>query len=530
MHVPQTGRAGLSRISAWATKPGRFYFAVCLFLCGAQALNLYLYLRTPHLVSYVLPKPAQLFSLTIGTLFLFRALQVSGSFVWMLIDPAEPETAILSANDAHLPYVTVQIPLRNEDIHVAKLSIDSAFSLTYPRDRLQVLVMDNSDPGHSFDEIRQYVEARGGVFGHRAGVEGFKARNLNLLLPDTRGEFLLILDADSTVPSDILLRTLPLFEDPLLGYVQFRIDTLNEETNLITRVGAMAARTKTRLSRLRNHQGFVIFEGHNGMIRRRALEVVGGWSEEVSEDLATAIEMRLAGFQSRFVNETSTGEIAPERFQEMMKQRRKWSYGTGRLLWKKIAPILRSDLRWYEKLDLISFMASLAIDGLGFLILFAYIPIPCGTVLIMLILFFLPILLAENFALRRALSRYIPFVAIMAALMPTLAYGTFLSMIGRNEPFPVTLKAGGKSLEFGELVRVHIFGITSACLFFVGACFVVRDIAHFFHYYSGATMVMAAALVVPFLIEDIATGRSIYGEKRSRPNPAPETVDRCPEI
>lgn len=370
--------------------------------------------------------------------------------------------------------------------------------------------MDNSDSGHPIDGIQQYVESRGGKFRHRTGVEGFKARNLNLLLTNTQGEFLLILDADSTVPANILLDTLPLFEDSQLGFVQLRIDTFNEESNVITRVGAMAARTKTRLSRLRDSQGFVTFEGHNGIIRRRALEKVGGWSEEVSEDLATAIEMRLVGYRSRFLYDISTGEAAPETFPEMIKQRRKWSFGTGRILWQKASAILHSRLTWYEKLDLLSFMASLAIDGFGFLLVFAYIPIPLGTVLLMLVIFFLPVLLAENFSLGRALSRYIPFFTVMAALTPTLAYGTFLSIIGHNEPFPVTLKGPGKALNIREILRLNKFGIASACLFFIGSFVVVRDIGTFFFFYFGSAIVMVAALVMPFLLESMLSNDGLF--------------------
>jgi len=49
------------------------------------------------------------------------------------------------------------------------------------------------------------------------------------------------------------------------------------------------------------HFGFVRFDGHNGMVRRKVLEAIGGWPEEVSEDLAASIQSdskAMMGFSS----------------------------------------------------------------------------------------------------------------------------------------------------------------------------------------------------------------------------------------
>src|ERR1051325_1319521 len=116
-----------------------------------------------------------------------------------------------------LPKVTVQLPIFNE-VYVAERLIRSVSELDYPRDLLQIQVLDDST-----DETREITatcveELRPRAFDaqriHRTDRTGFKAGALAVGLDAADGEFLCILDADFVPEKDLLKRTVHFFTDP----------------------------------------------------------------------------------------------------------------------------------------------------------------------------------------------------------------------------------------------------------------------------------------------------------------------------
>src|SRR5438874_8426965 len=103
---------------------------------------------------------------------------------------------------AQLPYITVQLPMYNEDV-VAERIIKSSCLIDYPLDRLEIQVLDDSTD-HSADIARQTCEewaAKGYPieYIHRDNREGFKAGALAAGLKKATGEHIEILDADFVV-------------------------------------------------------------------------------------------------------------------------------------------------------------------------------------------------------------------------------------------------------------------------------------------------------------------------------------------
>ena len=122
-----------------------------------------------------------------------------------------------------LPTVTVQIPLYNEK-YVARRVIDAVCKLDYPKDRLQVQVLDDSDDD-TVDLIRSIVDEyrfRGFdiVQLRRADRSGYKAGALKAGMGSATGEFIAIFDADFIPPANFLKRLVRHFDDPKMGFVQ----------------------------------------------------------------------------------------------------------------------------------------------------------------------------------------------------------------------------------------------------------------------------------------------------------------------
>src|SRR5262245_49584993 len=144
---------------------------------------------------------------------------------------------------ADLPLVTVQLPIYNE-MYVADRLIDAVCEMDYPRDRLEIQVLDDST-----DETREIAElavrrhaARGFdiVYLHRVDRRGYKAGALEAGLKASRGRFITIFDADFVPPKDFLRRTLPHFyTDERIGMVQGRWGHINHDYSLLTRIQSM---------------------------------------------------------------------------------------------------------------------------------------------------------------------------------------------------------------------------------------------------------------------------------------------------
>lgn len=499
-------------IQPFVDKPGVFYAAVLTTVFVVQGLNVLAFVRGDQFLHAQAPPYTHALSICIGTIFLFRGLQLLGALAWVSLFGAQPIPAGCSATREDLPIVTVQIPVRNEPLEVAKISIDSAFELEYPPGKLEIQVIDNSDSAAAYRPIQEYLERKAdeaseqgrrpmSTFLHRDGTAGFKAGNLNLGMTKARGSFFLILDADSSTPADTLLAALPYFEDPRLGFVQLRIDAANEDENIVTAAASISTRMRYLLMGIRATQGVVQFDGHSGIFRREALESVGGWVEQISEDLATSIKVLLAGYRSRFADLPSE-ELVVSRFPELMRQRGRWAAGTMHVLRHETLPILRSSrLRWFEKLDLLYSILNIFVEGSTYLLVFTFAPLPAAVFLQILLVFsVLPACLAYRFRIGQALRRQASAIFVISAILPSLVLGALRGLSGGRQSFAVTQKKGGRQLSFGRLIRLNAFGFASSLLFFAVGMSLSPSLLHFFNNYLAGTIIMGSALTAPILL------------------------------
>src|SRR5882762_3625665 len=119
-----------------------------------------------------------------------------------------------------LPPVTIQLPLYNE-MYVADRLIEAVCRIEYPRDLLEVQVLDDScDETRSIAELAVRRFAAQGIdikYYHRADRIGYKSGALEAGLKVSRGEFIAIFDADFIPSADFLLKLIPHFRDPKVG-------------------------------------------------------------------------------------------------------------------------------------------------------------------------------------------------------------------------------------------------------------------------------------------------------------------------
>jgi cellulose synthase/poly-beta-1,6-N-acetylglucosamine synthase-like glycosyltransferase len=246
------------------------------------------------------------------------------------------------------PAVTVQLPVYNERYVVRRL-LEAVVALDYPRDRLEIQVLDDStdDTTAIVMEAVAAVRARGlsVLHLHRREREGFKAGALAAGLKEARGEFIAIFDADFVPPPSFLLAAIPHFADPRVGVVQARWGHLNRDFSLLTLAQALGIDGHFGVEQpARCWSGLYLnFNGTAGVWRRATIEDAGGWTHDtLTEDLDLSYRAQLRGWCIAYRPELVCPAELPALITGFKSQQRRWAKGSMQTARKLLPAILRS--------------------------------------------------------------------------------------------------------------------------------------------------------------------------------------------
>lgn len=127
--------------------------------------------------------------------------------------------------------------------------------------------------------------------------------------------------------------------------VQGRVIVLNEPQNIVTRLVALERTGGYRIDQqAREERGLIPqFGGTAGCIRRKLLELLGGWAEDtLAEDTELTFRVYLAGYKVRYANEAECYEEAVESWRAYWKQRYRWAKGHMKCAFKHMPNVLKS--------------------------------------------------------------------------------------------------------------------------------------------------------------------------------------------
>jgi hypothetical protein len=263
-----------------------------------------------------------------------------------------------------LPAVTVQLPLYNER-YVAERAIRAAAALDYPRDLLEIQVLDDSTDETSLAVARVVQELRRkGLHVHqirRGTRRGFKAGALANGLASARGELVAIFDADFISPLDFRRRTGGEFSNPVVGMVQARWEHLNSEASMLTRAQALQLDAHFAIEHgVRAATGcFFNFNGTAGIWRRSAIESSGGWNTDtLTEDLDLSYRAQLAGWRFVYRDDVAVPSELPVEVAAYRIQQQRWAQGGVQTARKVLPAVLRASLPGRVKREAIWHLAA----------------------------------------------------------------------------------------------------------------------------------------------------------------------------
>lgn len=288
-----------------------------------------------------------LYLITLGALALYGCHRSALLFLY-LRHRGEKSLAKACFDDADLPFVTIQLPMYNE-LFVAERLIDAAARIVYPRERLQIQVLDDSTDETATIALKKCKAlCDTGIdceYLHRTDRHGYKAGALAAGLERAKGELVIVFDADFVPGTEILSQLVHFFTDPQVGMVQARWAHLNRDRSLLTRCQAMLLDGHFVIEHAaRNRSGrFFNFNGTAGIWRKSAIREAGGWQHDtITEDMDLSYRAQLAGWKFIYAPEVSAPAELPGEMNSFKGQQYRWAKGSVQTARKLLGTILRA--------------------------------------------------------------------------------------------------------------------------------------------------------------------------------------------
>ena len=315
---------------------GRSFLAVVAFFAATGAVwIIYTYYQQYMTISSIIVGILMIIGIIGVTLVLLTEAHEWAEAIW-LQKWRRPFTPI-QMTDEELPMVSVHVPAYNEPPDMMIETLNALARLDYPH--YEVIVIDNNtkDPA-----IWQPVEAHCATLGprfrffHQDPLPGFKAGALNFALTQTAPETVVIaaIDSDYQV-SPLWLRDLtPQFARPEVAIVQAPQDYYDDKENLFKAMCYAEYRGFFYIGmQTRNERNAIIQHGTMTMVRKSALEEVGGWSEWcITEDAELGLKIFAKGYEATYIAKSYGKGVMPDTFIDFKKQRFRWAYGAVQVM------------------------------------------------------------------------------------------------------------------------------------------------------------------------------------------------------
>ncbi|MFW5846006.1 MAG: glycosyltransferase [Planctomycetota bacterium] len=260
---------------------------------------------------------------------------------------------------AELPMVLVQLPVYNERDVVERL-LQAVAALDWPRERLQIQLLDDSDDDAAGIAAAVVTQLR------RQDRSGYKAGALEAgMAACPEAPFIAIFDADFVPPPDFLQRAMrPMLADAGLALVQGRWEHLNPDDSPLTQAQAIGIDAHFAIEQgARAWSGLAMnFNGTCGLWRRQAIIAAGGWQHEtLTEDLDLSYRVQLAGWRCTYrLGLAVPGEL-PADIHAFRAQQFRWAKGSQQCTRKLAGAVWRSGWPLHKRIAALLHMSHYAV-------------------------------------------------------------------------------------------------------------------------------------------------------------------------
>ena len=244
------------------------------------------------------------------------------------------------------PSVTIQLPIYNEKYVAARL-VDAVCAMDYPKDKMRIMVLDDSDDDtvELLENLVNEHKKNGYDIIHvrRGNRIGYKAGALKHAMKFTNTEFVAIFDADFIPPSWYLKKAIPYFAKPDIGLVQCRWGHLNENYSALTQAQALSLDFHFLIEQKAksNSHLFMNFNGTAGIWKKKCIDDSGGWhTATLVEDLDLSYRAQMKGWKCVFLPDIVVNAELPVQMNGAKRQQFRWAKGSMQCAVKLLTDIL----------------------------------------------------------------------------------------------------------------------------------------------------------------------------------------------
>jgi exo-beta-1,3-glucanase (GH17 family)/cellulose synthase/poly-beta-1,6-N-acetylglucosamine synthase-like glycosyltransferase len=238
---------------------------------------------------------------------------------------------------APLPKVSIHVPAYNEPPQMLIETLDALARLDYPD--FEVIVVDNNTQDEAaWRPVEQHCARLGPRFRffHVDPLAGFKAGALNFALRQSAPDapVVAVIDSDYQVEPAWLRDLVPGLAEPNVAIVQAPQDYRDGGESAFKAMCYAEYRGFFLIGMItRNERNAIIQHGTMTLVRRQALEQVGGWAEWcITEDAELGLRLFEHGCEAQYLPRSYGRGLMPETFTDYKKQRFRWAYGAVQIL------------------------------------------------------------------------------------------------------------------------------------------------------------------------------------------------------
>lgn len=262
-------------------------------------------------------------------------------------------------NENFKPFVTVMIPAHNEEGVITK-TVENVISMNY--ENFEIIVIDDRSDDNTASVIKDLEKKYEKVTAMIRPKDAYPGKSavLNEAMALAKGEAVLVFDADARVQPDFLSRLVPHLESEDVGAVQARKVISNKDYNFLTRCQNNEYTLDTHFQVGRDAvKGAVELRGNGELIKRSALEDIGGWNNyTITDDLDMSTQLHIKGWDVRFCPDTVVYEEGVIYLMPLYRQRRRWLEGSIRRYLEHFGDVLTSkEMSLRASLDMTAYIS-----------------------------------------------------------------------------------------------------------------------------------------------------------------------------
>jgi cellulose synthase/poly-beta-1,6-N-acetylglucosamine synthase-like glycosyltransferase len=256
-------------------------------------------------------------------------------------------------------YVTIAIPIKNEDPEVLRGTLDVCTKINWDAKRFEIIVVSDDPPDRrtKIQEIADHYISMGYSVRiiYRDNPQDGRVGALNLAVREAMGDIILFLDVDTRPSSGVIRRAVELINmgcDAVVfrwrGYYYY-------ETRLAKALSTAMEFIVSALYRGRSGYGFHIVPLGSGTVYRKSLiEEIGLWDNNiVQDDYWMGIKLSRLGANICYCDDEHVDVMTTSTYRAFKIQQTRWSFGAIQAIRRGMGIIIRSKIHAIKKLELV---------------------------------------------------------------------------------------------------------------------------------------------------------------------------------